>query len=71
MAIDGVDFARPAVLILGNEKHGLSAKLREMCDLTFAIPMTGVVDSLNLAAAATVALYEAGRQRRGGGGPRP
>jgi 23S rRNA (uridine2479-2'-O)-methyltransferase len=73
VAIDAVGFARPTVLILGNEKHGLAVRLREMCDLTFAIPMTGVVDSLNLAAAATVALYEAGRQRRAAPGtpPRP
>ncbi len=64
VGIDGVDFTRPTVLLLGNEKRGLGARLRELCDLTFAIPMSGVVDSLNLAAAATVVLYEADRQRR-------
>lgn len=63
-AIDDVDLARPTVLVLGNEKRGLGARLRDLCDLTFAIPMCGVVDSLNLAAAATVVLYEADRQRR-------
>ncbi len=63
-AIGAVDFTRPTVLLLGNEKRGLGARLRELCDVTFSIPMSGVVDSLNLAAAATVILYEADRQRR-------
>ena len=67
VAIDDVDFKRPTVLLLGNEKLGLGARMRELCDLTFAIPMSGVVDSLNLAAAATVVLYEAARQRRAAG----
>jgi TrmH family RNA methyltransferase len=62
--IEEVDLARPTVLLLGNEKRGLGARLRGLCDLTFSIPMSGVVDSLNLAAAATVVLYEADRQRR-------
>jgi tRNA G18 (ribose-2'-O)-methylase SpoU len=64
VTIDDVDFSGRMVLLLGNEKHGLGARLRDLCDLTFAIPMSGVVDSLNVAAAATVALYEADRQRR-------
>jgi tRNA G18 (ribose-2'-O)-methylase SpoU len=66
VAIDDVDFTGRTVLLLGNEKLGLGARLRTLCDLTFAIPMSGAVDSLNVAAAATVVLYEASRQRRRG-----
>ncbi len=64
VTIDDVDLSGRTVLLLGNEKRGLGARLRELCDLTFAIPMSGAVDSLNVAAAATVVLYEADRQRR-------
>ncbi|WP_434742999.1 RNA methyltransferase [Micromonospora sp. SH-82] len=57
------DLTGPTVLVVGNETHGISAAWRESCDRTVRIPITGAASSLNAATAATVALYEAARQR--------
>jgi len=56
-ALDG----RPTVLVMGSEGEGLRRLVREHCDILAKIPMTGGFDSLNVAAAAAVALYEAHR----------
>jgi TrmH family RNA methyltransferase len=58
------DLRGPVALVLGNEATGLSEAWRELCDALVAIPIHGVVSSLNLAAAAAVVLAEAERQRR-------
>jgi TrmH family RNA methyltransferase len=58
------DLTGPTILVVGNETHGLSAAWREACDERVRIPITGAASSLNAASAATVALYEAARQRR-------
>ena len=58
------DLTGPTVLAVGNETHGLSAAWREACDRMVRIPITGAATSLNAASAASVALYEASRQRR-------
>jgi tRNA G18 (ribose-2'-O)-methylase SpoU len=60
------DLARPTVLVIGNETRGLSAAWRDGCDQIVRIPITGAASSLNAAAAATVVLYEAVRQRARG-----
>lgn len=59
-----VDLTRPTVLALGNETRGLSHAWHEACDEVVVIPMTGGANSLNAAAAASILLYEASRQRR-------
>ena len=53
----------PVLLLVGNETHGLSVAWRDAADQLVRIPMTGSASSLNAAAAATVVLYEAARQR--------
>lgn len=53
--------APPLVMVFGNEATGLSANLREVVDEMVAIPLRGRVDSLNLACAASILFYEAGR----------
>jgi 23S rRNA (uridine2479-2'-O)-methyltransferase len=58
-----VDFARPTLLLVGNEAAGLSAAWREACDHLARIPMLGTASSLNAAMAASIALYESARQR--------
>ncbi|WP_235015004.1 TrmH family RNA methyltransferase [Microbacterium sp. SLBN-154] len=58
-----VDLAEPALLVVGNETRGMSRGWRENCDVLARIPMGGAASSLNAASAATVALYEAVRQR--------
>jgi TrmH family RNA methyltransferase len=57
------DLTGPRIVVIGNETHGLSTGWRDACDDMIRIPITGAASSLNAAAAATVVLYEATRQR--------
>ena len=52
------DYTTPVLLCLGGEQHGLSDHHLEACDTVVRIPMVGRADSLNLAVAAGVLLYE-------------
>ena len=58
-----VDLTGPAVLAVGRERHGLPAEVVEACDVVCSIPQAAGAESLNAAQAATLALYEAVRQR--------
>lgn len=49
-------------LALGNEDHGLSPATLDACDAAAFLPLTGRVGSLNVAAAAGIALYEMRRK---------
>lgn len=51
----------PTALVLGNEAHGLGEGVRDLLDGTVAVPIHGRAESLNVAAAAAVALYAAAR----------
>lgn len=51
-------YAPPLLLCLGGEQHGLSKEAMVACDTIVRIPMAGRADSLNLAVAAGVMLYE-------------
>ena len=59
------DYAPPLLLCLGGEQHGLSDALMAACDTVVRIPMAGRADSLNLAVAAGVMLYEVLSRLRG------
>jgi tRNA G18 (ribose-2'-O)-methylase SpoU len=61
--IDKVNFTGPTLLVIGNEQSGISDRFEMMCDALISIPMSGSADSLNSAIAASIALYEAKRQR--------
>lgn len=52
----------PLLLLMGNEQSGLTARLAEACDDLVRIPMAGRADSLNLAVATGVMLYELRRR---------
>jgi tRNA C32,U32 (ribose-2'-O)-methylase TrmJ len=61
---DEVDYRGPTALVIGGEGEGIRRLVLEGCDQVVRIPMEGHVASLNAAAAGTVVLYEALRQRR-------
>ncbi len=58
-----VDLTGPLVVVLGGEGRGLRPRVAAACDGLMAIPQAGRIDSLNVAAAAAVLLFEAVRQR--------
>jgi len=58
-----VDYTRKSVILLGNEGAGLSGELVSLADELVTIPLGGGVESLNVAIAGALLLYEAKRQR--------
>lgn len=64
LPVDAVDLTQPTVLVFGNEAKGLATGYRELCDVLVGIPMYDGADSINVACAAAILLYEADRQRR-------
>lgn len=60
-----VDFTGPLAIVVGTEQHGLSERWMQNADIKVKIPMKGVADSLNVATATTLLLYEVLRQRAG------
>jgi 23S rRNA (guanosine2251-2'-O)-methyltransferase len=64
MDYDRYDFRSNCVIVLGREGAGLHELVRRTCDHLLRIPMAGRVESLNVAAAGAVVLFEAARQRR-------
>ena len=61
---DEPDYRKPSAFFIGNEGNGLSDEVAGLADCCLKIPMEGCVESLNAAIAATVLVFEAGRQRR-------
>jgi 23S rRNA (guanosine2251-2'-O)-methyltransferase len=57
------NYRGPTALVVGGEAQGLRQLTRKHCDALVAIPMAGLVDSLNLSVATGVLLFEAIRQR--------
>lgn len=49
----------PLLLMMGNERSGLRERQTSLCDVVVRLPMTGAMDSLNIAVATGVLLYEA------------
>ncbi|MDR3148123.1 MAG: RNA methyltransferase, partial [Treponema sp.] len=49
---------RPLLLVIGNEAKGMSAALTRICDGIISIPLSGAVNSLNAACAASVCMWE-------------
>ena len=59
-----VEYPDPVLLLMGSERQGLNAEQMALCDGMVSIPMVGQNDSLNLAVATGVMLYEIFNQRR-------
>ncbi|MTI43971.1 TrmH family RNA methyltransferase [Roseibium hamelinense] len=53
-----VDYQQPALLLMGNEQQGLEDDMAGACNCLIRIPQVGQADSLNLAVATGIALYE-------------
>ncbi len=54
---------RRVILLVGNEGSGLESDLRQEVDITVSIPMSGKIESLNVAVATAIIVYEMRRQR--------
>ncbi len=59
-----VSYRKTTVLMIGGERKGMSPRQSALCHREVRIPMVGRIDSLNLASATSLLLYEAFRQRR-------
>ncbi len=57
------DYTVPTGIVLGSEGRGLRRLVKEKCDTLLSIPLFGRLNSLNVAAAAAVFLFEVVRQR--------
>ena len=57
------EYNSPTAVVFGNEGNGVSQELMEAVDRKVYIPMSGKAESLNVASAAAIVLYEANRQR--------
>lgn len=60
---DQVDLTE-AVILVGNEPHGLAPDVVDRADLVITIPMASGIESLNVGSAASVICFESARQRR-------
>ncbi len=65
-SIYDTDLTGPTAILFGNEAHGLPSEVAAVADSTVRVPIAGRAESLNLAAAATLVLFESARQRAGG-----
>lgn len=59
------EYTKPTVFVLGNEGYGVREKTKEACDMLLSIPIDDECESLNVAAAAAVTLYEWSSQKKG------
>jgi TrmH family RNA methyltransferase len=52
-------YARPTLILMGNEQQGLPPDMASLCDVNVKIPMRGRADSLNLSVATGIMIYAA------------
>ena len=62
-----VDYTKPTLIVMGNEKEGVSADIIAEATDVIVIPMEGMVQSLNVSVATALILYEAQRQLENAG----
>jgi TrmH family RNA methyltransferase len=66
LPLDDADLALPTAWLFGAEAHGLSPDVAALADARVRIPMSGSAESLNVAAAASICLYQSSRAHRRG-----
>ena len=62
-----LNLTEKTALVMGNEHRGVSEDAAKLADKIFYIPMSGMIQSLNVSVATAVTLYEAYRQRKSKG----
>lgn len=62
--LEELDVTRPLALVFGNEHEGLTEQALALCDVRYQIPMSGMVESLNLSVSAAISIYACARRRR-------
>jgi TrmH family RNA methyltransferase len=67
--LEDVDLSPPVTFLLGAEREGLPGDLVSGADVAATIPSPGAAESLNVAAAGAIALYELSRGSAAGGSP--
>jgi TrmH family RNA methyltransferase len=60
-SLEQADLAAPTAWMFGSEAHGLAPELASMADARVRIPMRGSAESLNVAAAAAICMYQSSR----------
>jgi TrmH family RNA methyltransferase len=64
VSLDDADLSGPTAWLFGPESHGLPAELAALADHRVRIPMSGGAESLNVAAAAAICLYQSAKAHR-------
>jgi TrmH family RNA methyltransferase len=64
VSLDDADLTAPTAWMFGSEAHGLSPEQAALADVRVHIPMLGGAESLNIAAAASICLYQSARASR-------
>lgn len=65
VSLDDADLSRPTAWLFGPEAHGLPTELAGLATQRVRIPMPGSAESLNVASAAAICLYQSTRAKRG------
>lgn len=65
VSLDDAELSTPTAWLFGPEAHGLSPEDAGSADARVSIPMRGAAESLNVAAAAAICLYQSARAQRG------
>lgn len=63
-SLDDLDLAGPTAWMFGSEAHGLAPEVAALADERVVIPMSGGAESLNVAAAAAICLYQSAQAFR-------
>jgi TrmH family RNA methyltransferase len=58
LPLTGGSLKRPLIIVMGNEAKGISLALRGLCEGIISIPVSGAVNSLNVASAGSIFMWE-------------